>query len=115
MSSVRWANSGGAAIGVTIGCIIGMFPLLFIQPGMYVCMCVCMYSIGVTIGCIISMFFLLFVQPGMYVYECMYEYVYECMYECLCITDMFLLLFIQPGMYTCVYVCSVCLHVCMYT
>lgn len=29
MSSTRWASNIGKAIGVSIGCIIGMFPLLF--------------------------------------------------------------------------------------
>lgn len=29
MSSTRWASNMGKAIGVSIGCIIGMFPLIF--------------------------------------------------------------------------------------
>lgn len=29
MSSTRWASNMGKALGVSIGCIIGMFPLLF--------------------------------------------------------------------------------------
>jgi hypothetical protein len=31
MRVVRFASSGGAAFGVTIGCTIGMFPLLFFK------------------------------------------------------------------------------------
>jgi tRNA-specific adenosine deaminase 1 len=31
LRSVRFASQGGCAVGITIGCIIGMFPLLFID------------------------------------------------------------------------------------
>jgi hypothetical protein len=31
MRIVRFASSGGAAFGVTIGCLLGMFPLLFFE------------------------------------------------------------------------------------
>lgn len=33
LRSVRFANQFGCALGITIGCIIGMFPLLFIDTG----------------------------------------------------------------------------------
>eukprot|EP00890_Picochlorum_soloecismus_P002201 jgi/Picsp_1/2982/NSC_01206-R1_protein len=36
MRSVRAAKMGGAAAGVTVGCILGMFPLLFTSPGFFV-------------------------------------------------------------------------------
>ncbi|KAL4235809.1 Transmembrane protein 65 [Mactra antiquata] len=32
MSSTRWASNFGKAIGVSIGCILGMIPLLFYSP-----------------------------------------------------------------------------------
>ncbi|XP_045159474.2 transmembrane protein 65-like [Mercenaria mercenaria] len=32
MSSTRWASNIGKAIGVSIGCILGMFPLLLYEP-----------------------------------------------------------------------------------
>lgn len=35
MRSVRAAKMGGAAAGVTVGCILGMFPLLFTTPGFF--------------------------------------------------------------------------------
>lgn len=33
LRSVRFSSQLGCAIGLTIGCIIGMFPLLFIDAG----------------------------------------------------------------------------------
>lgn len=33
LRSVRFANQFGMALGITVGCIIGMFPLLFIDTG----------------------------------------------------------------------------------
>jgi hypothetical protein len=33
MKETRYASSFGAALGVAIGCILGMFPLLLIDPG----------------------------------------------------------------------------------
>lgn len=35
MRSVRAAKMGGAAAGVTVGCILGMFPLFFTSPGFF--------------------------------------------------------------------------------
>lgn len=33
MKQTRYASSFGAAVGVSIGCFLGMFPLLFIEAG----------------------------------------------------------------------------------
>ena len=32
LRSVRWSSQMGCAVGITVGCIIGMFPLLFYDP-----------------------------------------------------------------------------------
>ena len=36
MGSVRVAKMGGAALGVSLGCLLGMVPLAFIPPGFFV-------------------------------------------------------------------------------
>lgn len=36
MSHVRWAQLAGAALGVAAGCLMGMTPLLFMEPGFFV-------------------------------------------------------------------------------
>lgn len=36
MKSVRAAKLAGAAVGVTVGCLFGMFPLLFTSPGFFI-------------------------------------------------------------------------------
>lgn len=36
MKSVRAAKIAGAACGVTVGCLLGMFPLCFTSPGFFV-------------------------------------------------------------------------------
>jgi len=33
LRSVRWSGQLGCAVGLTIGCVIGMFPLLFFPEG----------------------------------------------------------------------------------
>lgn len=35
MRSVRLANVAGAVLGVTLGCLLGMAPLLFMDPGLF--------------------------------------------------------------------------------
>ena len=35
MGSVRAAKMGGAALGVTVGCLLGMLPLAFMPPGFF--------------------------------------------------------------------------------
>lgn len=36
MRVVRAAKMGGAALGVTVGCLLGMVPLFFMPPGFFV-------------------------------------------------------------------------------
>lgn len=36
MSQVRWAQLGGAALGVAAGCLLGMTPLLWMEAGFFV-------------------------------------------------------------------------------
>lgn len=35
MGSVRVAKMGGAALGVSLGCLLGMLPLAFMPPGFF--------------------------------------------------------------------------------
>lgn len=35
MGSVRYAKLGGACLGVSVGCVLGMVPLLFMPPGLF--------------------------------------------------------------------------------